>query len=59
MSFQTPRMGKNVNPCWDDRATASVVPRPGGCLGAAGPTAANTAGSPEPPFALDPRGRVG
>ncbi|CAM9428006.1 unnamed protein product, partial [Rangifer tarandus platyrhynchus] len=55
MSFQTPRMGKNVNPCWDDRATASVVPRPGGCLVAAAPTAANTAGSPEPPFALDPR----
>ena len=45
MSFQTPRMGKNVNPCWDEGATVSVVPRPGGCLGAAGPTAGNTAGS--------------
>ena len=32
MSFQTPAMGKNVNPCWDDKA--SVVPRLCGRLGA-------------------------
>ena len=59
MSFQTPRRGKNVNPCWDDKASASVVPRPSGCLGARGPTVPNTAGFSEPSLILDPEGGWG